>query len=89
MADIDETCSALRAQIAVTEAKLAGLKRELADAEKAAATAEAAGKTNRDTSRTGYRWPLLQEEYRRYGRQMIVPQVGLEGELLFEEIGVA
>lgn len=26
------------------------------------------------------RWPLLQEEYRRYGRQMIMPEVGLQGE---------
>lgn len=26
-------------------------------------------------------WPLLQEEYKRYGRQMIVPEIGLKGEL--------
>lgn len=24
-------------------------------------------------------WPLPQEDYQRYGRQMIVPEVGLEG----------
>lgn len=26
-----------------------------------------------------HKWPLLQDEYRRYGRQMIVDQVGLQG----------
>jgi adenylyltransferase/sulfurtransferase len=25
------------------------------------------------------KWPLLQEEYKRYGRQMIVEQIGLKG----------
>lgn len=30
------------------------------------------------SSRTS-RWPLLQDEYRRYGRQMIVDQIGLDG----------
>lgn len=83
MANIDETCASLRAQIAVTETQLAGLKRDLANAEKAAATtSETAGKRIEGTNGTGSRWPLLQEEYRRYGRQMIVPQIGLEGERL-------
>lgn len=27
------------------------------------------------------RWPLAKEEYKRYGRQMIMPQVGLDGQL--------
>ena len=27
------------------------------------------------------RWPLAQEEYQRYGRQLIMPEVGLEGQL--------
>jgi adenylyltransferase and sulfurtransferase len=26
------------------------------------------------------KWPLEQEEYQRYGRQMIVPQIGLSGQ---------
>lgn len=26
-----------------------------------------------------WRWPLDAEEYRRYGRQMIMPEIGLEG----------
>lgn len=88
MANIDKTCASLRAQIASTEAQLAGLKRDLANAEKtASATSEAAGKTNGNINGTGSRWPLLQEEYQRYGRQMIVPQVGLEGELRLADAG--
>lgn len=82
MANIEETCASLRTQIAAAEAQLAGLKRDLANAEKtAAATSETTGKKNDGQKGTKSRWPLLQEEYRRYGRQIIVPQIGLEGEL--------
>lgn len=28
-----------------------------------------------------WRWPLDADEYRRYGRQMIMPEIGLEGSL--------
>lgn len=80
MAGVEDTCASLRAQISATEAHLAGLKRDLADAEK---VAQSTRPTNdeQDERRKGteYRWPLLQEEYRRYGRQMIVSQIGLEG----------
>lgn len=79
---IHEKRAALAAKIAATEVQLNLLKRQLESLEKAAATAEAGGKLNDDTNGTGSRWPLEQEEYQRYGRQMIVPQVGLEGELL-------
>lgn len=84
MGATQEKCTSLRAQIAATEAQLAGLKHELANAERAAAadseSADAAQRT-KEPGQDTRRWPLLQEEYRRYGRQMIVPQVGLEGEL--------
>ncbi|KAF7595671.1 Urmylation protein [Aspergillus hancockii] len=82
MGDIEHTCASLRAQIAATEAQLAGLKRELEDAEQAAMKARAQDTPNpTDTVNETRRWPLLDEEYRRYGRQMIVPQVGLQGQL--------
>lgn len=75
----EHTCASLRAQIAATESRLAQLKRELHSAEQNALNAaneeignKASGKRN---------WPLLREEYKRYGRQMIVPQLGLQGEL--------
>ncbi|KAM3414278.1 Adenylyltransferase and sulfurtransferase uba4 [Cercospora zeina] len=34
------------------------------------------------------RWPLLSEEYKRYGRQMIMPEVGLHGQLLLKRARV-
>ncbi|CAI7585488.1 unnamed protein product [Penicillium viridicatum] len=83
MGSLDETCASLRAQIIATEARLAGLKRDLANAEQAAQpeTAATAEIQHKDQNGEGRRWPLLQEEYKRYGRQMIVSQVGLKGQL--------
>ena len=83
MDSLEQTCASLRAQIAATETDLAKLKRELQDAEAAASAAKVQNgingeaKNKDDGKRT---WPLLPEEYRRYGRQMIVPQLGLQGE---------
>lgn len=31
---------------------------------------------------SGWRWPLSREEYTRYGRQMITPNISLEGKML-------
>ncbi|KAE8350829.1 hypothetical protein BDV28DRAFT_30147 [Aspergillus coremiiformis] len=86
MGDIENTCASLRAQIAATEAQLAGLKRELESAEQEAIKARAPDALNLAPTVSNQcsekrRWPLLDEEYRRYGRQMIVPQVGLQGQL--------
>ncbi|KAJ5404588.1 hypothetical protein N7509_004459 [Penicillium cosmopolitanum] len=84
MTPIEDTCTSLRAQISATEAHLAGLKRDLADAEKVALstrpTSDHENAPNGTDTDTG-RWPLLKEEYKRYGRQMIVSQLGLEGQL--------
>ncbi|PLB35737.1 HesA/MoeB/ThiF family protein [Aspergillus candidus] len=71
MENLDNTCASLRRRIADTEAQLARLRGELQDAERAATAAK--------TKST--RWPMEDEEYARYGRQMIVPQVGLPGQL--------
>lgn len=82
MENLKRTCASLRAQIAATETKLAGLRRELESAEKAAIEIrkQEATKTEGDGNKDMRTWPLLGEEYRRYGRQMIVPQLGLQGE---------
>ncbi|KAJ5339533.1 hypothetical protein N7452_006261 [Penicillium brevicompactum] len=72
MGSLEETCASLRAQISATEEQLAGLKRDLASAE-----AQSVCENQSDEQR----WPLLQEEYKRYGRQMIVSQIGLQGQL--------
>lgn len=74
MEDIDTKCANLRAQIAATEFQLEALKQELEAAEKLH------GKTVPASSEhSERRWPLSAEEYQRYGRQMIVSQIGLPG----------
>jgi adenylyltransferase/sulfurtransferase len=87
MDSIDTRCASLRAQIVATETQLANLKSQLVDAEKAAATVAAANISQVPDNRTETKgdgvktskWPLLAEEYKRYGRQMIVPEIGIHG----------
>ncbi|THC91249.1 hypothetical protein EYZ11_009288 [Aspergillus tanneri] len=86
MDDLDHRCASLRAQIVATETQLAGLKRELENAEQTATNIRQSVENSgisaaTDKNREKRRWPLLDEEYRRYGRQMIVPQLGLQGQL--------
>lgn len=84
MEDLRSRCASLRAQIAETDTLLAALKHQLESAENAAATLADKGihetpDESIDGQQSSGRWPLLAEEYRRYGRQMIVPQIGLQG----------
>ncbi|PLB49062.1 molybdopterin synthase sulfurylase [Aspergillus steynii IBT 23096] len=87
MDNLEDRCASLRAQIAATETQLAGLKRDLENAEQAASkTTTQEADDIRDSATESdcnekRRWPLFDEEYRRYGRQMIVPQLGLQGQL--------
>lgn len=72
----------LREQIAATEAQLAHLKENLAALEEKSEITETTSKLQNGTSsemKTGQKWPLSLEEYKRYGRQMIVPQMGIQG----------
>lgn len=39
-------------------------------------------------TRTSKRWPLTGEEYKRYGRQLIMPEIGLQGQLRLKQSGV-
>lgn len=83
MDKLEQTCASLREQIAATETQLAGLRRELESAEKAALEIKKQEDTKQDDNgdnKKSESWPLMNEEYRRYGRQMIVPQLGLQGE---------
>lgn len=73
MEAIDAKCAALQAQIAATESQLSALKQELE------ATKKLRGEAVPTSS---HKWPLSAEEYQRYGRQMIVSQIGLPGEKL-------
>lgn len=61
---------ALREHITATEKELQILKDQLA-------SIEAQPNMEHDTQKS--KWPLTPEEYLRYGRQMIVPSIGIEG----------
>ena len=70
--------NALREQIAAAEAELQVLKKELEIHEKEheqyLLRLDGGVKPLHK-----HKWPLKAEEYQRYGRQMIVPSVGIEG----------
>lgn len=72
---------ALRKQIEVTEAELERLKAQLAQVEATQGLENLSIGSEPDlvTQETQQKWPLSLEEYKRYGRQMIVPSVGIKG----------
>ncbi|KAK2733732.1 Urmylation protein [Myotisia sp. PD_48] len=77
MKDIEQLRELLQTQIASTEAQLRGLREQLANLERDHVLPTSDG----DDQKDGRRWPLLQPEYKRYGRQMIVRQIGSKGQL--------
>ncbi|OHE96213.1 ThiF family protein [Colletotrichum orchidophilum] len=62
----------LRHKVARAEHELQNLKEQLASAEKEA---------QEEASAQPWKWPLQPEDYERYGRQLIIPQVGVKGQL--------
>lgn len=74
MEGIDRAVAELRARVATAEKELADLKEQLVQAQKQAQDAKA---NMGDRQR---QWPLDAEEYERYGRQMILPEFGTDGE---------
>lgn len=77
------SAEALRKQISETEAQLQRLKDQLAQVEADGPVDWVNGLSLSDeadnVTGTPQKWPLSAEEYRRYGRQMIVPGVGIQG----------
>lgn len=78
-----EAVEALKKQIAETEEKLGKLKKQLASLEVSqhggAHPDGAPPHLTENGNAQPERFPLSGEEYRRYGRQMIVPSIGIEG----------
>jgi len=73
----------LRSQIATTEEGLRRLREQLAAVEaKEAEDLNQLSLQEKPGLVTQGKWPLELEEYRRYGRQMIVPNFGIQGILL-------
>jgi adenylyltransferase/sulfurtransferase len=76
------SAQSLRNQILATEAQLKRLKEELAQV---VTSTEAQVELDKPlsksplTQRNGQHWPLSREEFKRYGRQMIVPSIGIQG----------
>ena len=93
---LDMSIQALRRQVAEAESQLADLRRQLHQAEQSVKdfcanddtlpTPERsffpASPSSPPISHPNHGRPLDLEEYKRYGRQMIVPSLGLEGQTL-------
>ena len=73
----DDCVSRLQDQIEEQEATLAQMRLKLStlEASQRASDAPQASVTGNASSQ----WPLSPDEYRRYGRQMMLPMVGIEG----------
>jgi hypothetical protein len=83
-----QSADALRKQIAATEEELKRLKAQLASVEAHDGTnavkKSLQGLEVDDASPVTHgKWPLSAEEYKRYGRQMIVPSVEIQGIFYF------
>jgi hypothetical protein len=79
-----QSADALRRQIAATEEELKRLKAQLASVEAHDGTngveKSLQGLEVDDAGLVTHgKWPLSAEEYKRYGRQMIVPSIGIQG----------
>jgi adenylyltransferase/sulfurtransferase len=84
MESANASAEALRTQIQVTETELLRLKAQLAQVEAGAVPTQkienlSIAEEGLVTQNGERKWPLLPEEYKRYGRQMIVPSVGIQG----------
>ena len=71
-----EEIDRLRREIAMRETELADLKSQLALAE----VEKRDDVPNEEKEAPAWRWPLSENEYLRYSRQMIVPNFGLQGQ---------
>lgn len=88
MNDDNETVKALRSQIDDCATHLDDLKKKLIRAQQAKTTPNGDGSLSASISpkqpttsnqKVDWRWPLDADEYKRYGRQMIIPEIGIDG----------
>ncbi len=75
MSGSNSAAQVLRHRIQNLETELKDLKKQLLETE-----AEEAPHSSVDPAGE-WTWPLASEEYQRYGRQMIMPEIGLQGRL--------
>lgn len=86
MKKFDLDAEVLRARINLLETQLLELKTQLAEVSKSdsprqpsTGSTQGSPASSAGSART---WPLEIEEYTRYGRQMIMPEVGLQGKCI-------
>lgn len=80
MEQLNADAQELREQVARAEAKLKALKEQLANVENGSSPRRAGG--NGPVTQAPdkpWKWPLKADEYERYGRQLVLPGVGVEG----------
>lgn len=73
----------LREQISKAEENLRNLREQLAQAEAYEEAQDQDQEAETDAASTNgsvWKWPLKAEEYDRYGRQLILPNVGIQGQ---------
>lgn len=83
--------AAILSDISASELRLKQLKQELEAAESSGKLTNSVAQsptfvTDQVTSTHKTRWPLPAEDYKRYGRQMIMPEIGLHG--ILKSIGL-
>ncbi|KAF2964323.1 hypothetical protein GQX73_g9245 [Xylaria multiplex] len=82
----------LKAQISETEVELQQLKAQLARLEALLSlpspSSEAQANDQPTESSRKWTWPLEEEEYTRYGRQLILPSVGIRGQLRLKSAAI-
>ena len=81
MLDDDHSIQDLRDQIAKHRYQLDRLEAKLADATARLSCEESMSRVEAEHPASGEdrRWPLSLDEYKRYGRQMILPTIGIDG----------
>ncbi|KAI1264174.1 adenylyltransferase [Xylariaceae sp. FL1019] len=86
---MDTAMQQLREQISKTEVELQRLKTQLAHLESSPQPSPAAPQGHPATATyPEWKWPLQEEEYIRYGRQLILPSVGIKGQLRLKSASV-
>ncbi|KAI0844205.1 adenylyltransferase [Daldinia vernicosa] len=82
MDSITDKAKQLRYKISQTEKELQDLRRQLEELEPTSQS------LNTNTNPPEWKWPLSEEEYSRYGRQLILPTVGIKGQIRLKSAAV-
>ncbi|KAI1498755.1 adenylyltransferase [Biscogniauxia marginata] len=86
---VHDKAEQLRRQISRTENELRELRAQLQKLESSTGHENRhAGETSASTPPPEWKWPLKEDEYARYGRQLILPAIGINGQLRLKSAAV-